>query len=113
MRSAWRSLRPGGVLLLTVPVGPDILVWNLHRRYGRLRLPLLLQGWEEVARFGWEEDRLSAPASSRRSYEPFFLLRRNGTVSQDLMHIIPTGYLNATEQTSSRVFEDPSVHDEI
>lgn len=35
-------LKPGGLLLLTVPVGPDVLVFNLHRRYGPARLPLLL-----------------------------------------------------------------------
>lgn len=50
MASAWRALKPGGKLLLTVPVGPDVVVWNLHRRYGPLRLPLLLRGWEEVRR---------------------------------------------------------------
>lgn len=42
-------------------------------------MPLLLSGWEEVARFGWEEERLRAPADFRRSYEPVFVLRRNGT----------------------------------
>ena len=89
MRGAWRALRPGGRLLITVPVGPDVLVWNLHRRYGPLRLPLLLYGWEEVARFGWEEARLTAPASSRRSYEPLFILRRNGTEDDDLWADLP------------------------
>ena len=24
-----------GLLLLTVPIGPDVVVWNLHRRYGK------------------------------------------------------------------------------
>ena len=41
-------VRAGGRLLLSVPVGPDALVWNLHRRYGAVRLPLLLHGWQEV-----------------------------------------------------------------
>jgi hypothetical protein len=39
-------LRPGGTLVVSVPVGPvDVLVWNLHRIYGPVRLPLLLEGW--------------------------------------------------------------------
>lgn len=37
--------RGGGLLFLSVPVGPDVLAWNLLRRYGRVRLPLLLEGW--------------------------------------------------------------------
>ena len=35
-------LKPGGLLFLTVPVGPDVVVFNLHRRYGPVRLPALL-----------------------------------------------------------------------
>lgn len=83
VRTAWRALRPGtGRLLLSAPVGPDLLVWNLHRRYGPLRLPRLLAGWHEEARLGWDEDRLAAPSDHRRRYEPLFVLRRNG--SEDL-----------------------------
>ncbi|KAL1524458.1 hypothetical protein AB1Y20_019352 [Prymnesium parvum] len=89
MRTAWRVLRPGGRLLLSVPVGPDVLVWNLHRRYGPKRLPWLLRGWEEVTRFGWEESRLNEPASYLHSYEPLFLLRRNGTTSDDIWDSVP------------------------
>jgi hypothetical protein len=37
MRAARCLLRRQGVLLLTLPVGPDAVVWNLHRRYGALR----------------------------------------------------------------------------
>eukprot|EP01036_Dinobryon_divergens_P029429 gene29430-38523_t len=42
MAKARSILKPGGLLFLTVPVGPDVLVFNLHRRYGPARLPLLL-----------------------------------------------------------------------
>jgi hypothetical protein len=34
---------PASSRYLTVPVGPDVVAWNLLRRYGRARLPLLLQ----------------------------------------------------------------------
>lgn len=30
------------LFFVTFPVGPDVVVWNLHRRYGRVRLPLML-----------------------------------------------------------------------
>ena len=76
MSTARALLRPGrGVLFLTVPVGPDVVVWNLHRRYGPLRLPLLLAGWDEVGRVGWDEKRLTAKANWRQSYEPVIVLR--------------------------------------
>lgn len=95
MRSAWRSLRTGGLLLLTVPIGPDVIVWNLLRRYGSVRLPMLLRGWEELRRFGWEHERLLSPASWRRSYEPLFLLRRNGSEVDDIWSSIPDTAVHA------------------
>eukprot|EP00937_MAST-01D_sp_MAST-1D-sp2_P002807 g2807.t1 len=81
MRRARELLRPGGALLLTVPVGPDVVVWNLHRRYGRARLPMLLEGWDERVeeRVGWIAAKLDAEANWRRSYEPVFVLRRPRT----------------------------------
>jgi len=42
MKKVYSLLKPGGLLFLTVPVGPDVVVFNLHRRYGAARLPLLL-----------------------------------------------------------------------
>lgn len=85
MRTAWRSLRPNGTLLLTLPVGPDLTVWNLHRRYGALRLPRMLRGWEEVERLGWEAERLhDVTADHRRRYEPLWVLRRNGSEADEL-----------------------------
>ena len=39
-------LKPNGLLLLSVPIGADTLVWNAHRVYGRLRLAELLSGWK-------------------------------------------------------------------
>lgn len=56
-------------------VGPDVLVWNLHRRYGHHRLPLLLKGWEQVAVYGWREELLEAPAPFTITYEPVLVLR--------------------------------------
>ena len=76
MRAAWRGRRVGGTLLLSVPVGPDVVVWNLHRRYGARRLPLLLHGWEVAARYGWDEALLDAEGNWRQTYEPLLALKR-------------------------------------
>eukprot|EP01048_Picozoa_sp_COSAG05_P005425 COSAG05_NODE_322_length_11414_cov_47.115510_4_plen_269_part_00 len=37
MKTARCFLKPGGIMLLTIPIGPDAVVWNLHRRYGKHR----------------------------------------------------------------------------
>ena len=50
MRLLLRLVTPNGLLMLGVPVGPDLVAYNSCRIYGPLRLPLLLNGWEEVAR---------------------------------------------------------------
>lgn len=68
-------LKPGGTLFMTVPIGPDVVVWNLHRRYGRLRLPWLLDGWTVDAAYGWDEGYLDADADFRRTYEPVFVCK--------------------------------------
>ena len=75
MEAAKTVLKPGGLLFLTIPIGPDVVVWNLHRRYGRLRLPRLLSGWEEVECVGWNEELLDAEAPYTKTYEPVFILR--------------------------------------
>ena len=94
METVKAVLKDGGLLFLTVPIGnhanwapcmetacyhtpqsgPDVLVWNLHRRYGAERLPLLLQGWEQVEVIGWEEELLHSPSPFTLQYEPVFVL---------------------------------------
>eukprot|EP00039_Didymoeca_costata_P029710 m.26000 g.26000 ORF g.26000 m.26000 type:complete len:312 (+) comp7758_c0_seq1:237-1172(+) len=78
MRIANCMLKSNGLLFLTVPVGPDVVVWNLHRRYGSFRLPLLLYGWRHMGSFGWEESKLTQKVDWRRSYEPVHVLQRVG-----------------------------------
>jgi hypothetical protein len=75
MRTARCLLKPaGGLLVMTIPVGPDVVVWNLHRRYGELRLPWMLEGWDVVDAVGWEPSLLRAEANWRQTYEPVFVL---------------------------------------
>ena len=53
MATVEEMLAYDGVLLLGVPVAArDVLVWNAHRLFGPLRLPLLLEGWSCAAAFG-------------------------------------------------------------
>lgn len=57
--------------------GPDVVVWNLHRRYGAIRLPLLLRGWSQVGVVGWREELLTAEASWLKTYEPVLVLENS------------------------------------
>jgi len=66
----------GGLAVVSVPVGPDAVVWNAMRRYGPVRLPLFLAGYDVVGSVGFDERKVSAAAPLRgKSYEPVFLLR--------------------------------------
>jgi len=49
-------LKPGGHMLLTIPVGRDRVFAPKHRIYGAERLPRLLQGWEVVKSEYWGKD---------------------------------------------------------
>ena len=64
---------------LNVVTGPDVIVWNLHRRYGNLRLPLLLKGWGHVETIGWEESLLERHTPFTAVYEPVFVLNNSAT----------------------------------
>jgi hypothetical protein len=66
-----RLLAPSGLLLLSVPTGSDLVLFNLSRVYGPLRLPLLLRGWDCV-------DRMDGQPTPERVDEPMlstFVLR--------------------------------------
>ena len=39
-------IKPGGLLFLGVPMGPDAIVFNAHRIYGRVRLPMMTANFE-------------------------------------------------------------------
>jgi hypothetical protein len=41
-------LKPNGILFLGLPTGPDAVVWNKHRIYGRKRLTMILNNWEAL-----------------------------------------------------------------
>jgi SAM-dependent methyltransferase len=49
-------LKPGGLLMLAVPTGPDRIVFNTMRVYGRKRLPMLMDGWEWLDSFGFRDE---------------------------------------------------------
>ena len=80
------AMAPGGRMILTIPVGRDLVCPPLHRIYGERRLPLLLDGFDVaeeelwVRRDRWERaDRAAAlgTTGSESFYSlGLFVLRR-------------------------------------
>ena len=105
MRLTQCLVKEGGLLFLSVPVGADVVAFNLHRRYGPARhgSALLLvdcqwmqaaasarrvgdcacSGWHAMlvapptSAKGWSQDALAANPDYRKSYEPVFVLRNS------------------------------------
>ena len=67
-------------LILTMPVGEDLLAWNLMRIYGKIRLPMLLRGYHVLERYGYDSNKAEAKFGGnhnfRQSYEPVFVLEK-------------------------------------
>jgi SAM-dependent methyltransferase len=53
MKRLFILLKPGGIHLLTIPVGQDQICPPYHRIYGSARLPLLLRGFENLHEEFW------------------------------------------------------------
>eukprot|EP00802_Teleaulax_amphioxeia_P015233 Tamp_15320.p1 GENE.Tamp_15320~~Tamp_15320.p1 ORF type:complete len:258 (+),score=28.20 Tamp_15320:506-1279(+) len=74
MTEAARILRPGGVMILAVPIAKDAVVWNAHRVYGRARLRLLLRGWKVECTLGLDPQILDQPLANPS--QPLLILTR-------------------------------------
>lgn len=59
MRRLFECLVPGGMMLLTVPVGKDAVFEPMTRVYGQERLPKLLVGFEVEREEFWVKDELN------------------------------------------------------
>ncbi|MGE3521019.1 MAG: DUF268 domain-containing protein [Vicinamibacterales bacterium] len=73
MRKMKRIVKPGGLMFFSIPVGKDKILFNNARIYGRLRLPMLLDGWEQIDEFGMHEIHLDGPGH----VQPVFILRNS------------------------------------
>lgn len=69
-------LKPGGLLFLGIPTGPDAIVFNLHRIYGRLRMALVLGNWEAIDLIGFDLDFLNIDHLFIDTHQPIWVLRK-------------------------------------
>jgi SAM-dependent methyltransferase len=56
MRRLFDSMKPDGLMLLTIPVGRDAVFEPMTRIYGSQRLPRLLDGFEVTSETYWVKD---------------------------------------------------------
>ena len=76
-------LKKGGKLFLSIPIGSDKIVWNLHRIYGEKRFPILIQEFKLIDSAGFSNElfersdvygKLSSKKDSVRPFQPIFVL---------------------------------------
>lgn len=59
------ALAPGGRMILTIPVGRDLVCAPLHRIYGESRLPRLIDGYAVAEEQFWTRDRAAWSQAER------------------------------------------------
>lgn len=69
-------LKPGGVLFLGLPVGPDAVYWNAHRVYGPLRLHLATSAWRLLDVLGLERRVTSRDRLGDYNHQPILVLQK-------------------------------------
>jgi SAM-dependent methyltransferase len=75
MRDIKNILKKDGVFFLSVPIGKDRVMWNAHRVYGKIRLELLLDGWECIDTYGMSDGLLTTDSNSFKTIQPILVLR--------------------------------------
>tara|TARA_R110000824_G_scaffold376347_1_gene567454 strand:+ start:107 stop:832 length:726 start_codon:yes stop_codon:yes gene_type:complete len=77
MKNTKNLLVTDGLLYLSIPVGRDKVVYNVHRVYGVNRLPLLLEGWETVDRYGFFPESFTNNQNGMHGtpYQPVYVLK--------------------------------------
>lgn len=77
MKKTATLLNPDGLLYLSIPIGLDKVVFNLHRVYGKVRIEKLLEGWETVEKFGFFPDSFENNVNGVNGspYQPIYILK--------------------------------------
>ena len=79
MKSIYNNLKDDGKLIFSVPIGKDALTWNAHRVYGKYRLPILFQNFDELEWIGFNKYQLlhdNFPSLGGNGLEPIIVLKK-------------------------------------
>ena len=73
-----KNLKKNGILIWGAPLGADALVWNCHRIYGKIRLPILFKKFTEIEWLRWEKEEIfKHKVSKDASKQPVIILKKN------------------------------------
>ena len=76
MVDIYNSLVDSGILIWGAPVGHDALVWNVHRIYGKIRLPLMFANFEELEWINNDKHKLLNQPLQNNSHNPVVILKK-------------------------------------
>lgn len=70
-------VKEDGLMFLAVPVGEDRVYYNVHRVYGNIRFPLLVEKWEPLSYYGFFEGCFESHhnTADATSYQPLVVLK--------------------------------------
>ena len=77
MEDIHRNLKDDGILVWGAPVGQDAVVWNVHRIYGKKRLPLMFNKFKELEWFGFDKQQLLNHTRLGDYPQPVIVLQKN------------------------------------
>ena len=77
MNDIHKNLVKDGTLIWGAPVGHDALVWNAHRIYGKIRLPMMFEKFKENTWIDYNKDDLLNRQLQNNSINPVVVLTKN------------------------------------
>jgi hypothetical protein len=77
MKKIKNNLKNNGLLYLAIPVGKDEVVWNAHRVYGKIRLPMLIQSWILIGKYGINKEIWDTQYTNDCPPQPVLVLKNN------------------------------------
>ena len=77
MDCIYKNLNNDGLVIWGAPVGSDNLTWNAHRVYGKIRLPLIFNKFQELKWYGREKEQLfNMLVGKHNYYQPVVVLKK-------------------------------------
>lgn len=71
-----KNLIDNGILIWGAPVGHDAVVWNAHRIYGKIRMPILFNGFKELEWIDVDKNSILNQSLSNNSINPVIVLNK-------------------------------------